>query len=163
MLVLQIVFSIFFTHKSSYQTDADTLDLRNLVLFTIVLAVVVHPDLNAWVPFDILWTVHLYVDAVAMVPQLWMISKCGGKVQGFTAHYIGATLLSNFLSGMFWFYASPELAEGDKLNIAGLAINGAHLLQLLLGLDVGYFYVKNLLLGNLCAATMQMGQEIVDI
>jgi len=163
LLVFQILFYIFVAHKGSYQTGEDTLDVRNLIMVAFVLAVVVHPSLNAWTPFDILWTAHLYVDAVAMVPQLWMISKASGQVRGFTAHYIGATLLSNFLSGMFWFYASPELAEGNKFNIAGIAINGAHLVQLLLGLDFGYFYVKNLLQGNLCAATMQVGQEVIDI
>jgi len=164
LLVFQVLFSIFVAHKGSYQSSEDTLDVRNLIMAAFVLAVVVHPSLNAWTPFDILWTAHLYVDAVAMVPQLWMISKASGRVRGFTAHYIGATLLSNFLSGMFWFYASPELNEdSSKVNIAGLAINGAHLVQLLLMLDVGYFYVKNLLSGNLCATTMQMGQEIVDI
>merc|ERR1719482_1607839 len=160
-LVFQILFYIYVAHKASYQSNDDTLDVRNLIMVAFVLAVVVHPSLNAWTPFDILWTAHLYVDAIAMVPQLWMISKAGGQVKGFTAHYIGATLLSNFLSGMFWFYASPELADEGKFNIAGLAINGAHLVQLLLMLDVGYFYVKNLLQGNLCATTMQMGQEIV--
>merc|ERR1719252_4610 len=163
LLVLQILFSIFVAHKGSYQSNDDTLDVSNLLLGAVVLAVIVHPSLNAWTPFDILWTVHLYVDAVAMVPQLWMISKASGQVRGFTAHYIGATLLSNILSGMFWFFATPELAEEGKLNIAGFAINGAHLVQLLLMLDVGYFYVKNLLQGNICATTMQMGQEIVDI
>merc|ERR1719284_1186310 len=163
LLVFQILFYIFVAYKGSYQSSEDTLDVRNLIMVAFVLAVVVHPSLNAWTPFDILWTAHLYVDAIAMVPQLWMISKASGKVRGFTAHYIGATLLSNFLSGMFCFYATPELAEEGKVNIAGLAINGAHLVQLLLMMDVGYFYVKNLLKGNLCATTMQMGQEIVDI
>merc|ERR1712224_331304 len=107
----------------------------------------------------ILWTVHLYIDAVAMVPQLWMITKSGGtvgKVKGFTAHYIGATMLSNMLSGLFWFYATPELAEKNKVNVAGLAINGAHLVQMLLLLDFGYFYGKACLKGKWGASTMYM-------
>jgi len=163
LLVLQILFSIFVAHKGSYQSNDDTLDVSNLLLGAVVLAVIVHPSLNAWTPFDILWTVHLYVDAMAMVPQLWMISKAHGKVSGFTAHYIGATLLSNFLSGMFWFFATPELAEEGKLNIAGFAINGAHLVQLLLMLDFGYFYVKACLQGKCCAATMRLAEETIDI
>merc|ERR1719379_2544624 len=126
-----------------------------------MLAVVVHPDLNDWVPFDILWTVHLYIDAVAMVPQLWMISKAGGSCKGFTAHYIGAILLSNVLSGLFWFYASPELGEKNKVNVAGLAINGAHLVQVLLMVDFGYFYAKACLQGN--APTMYMARQGLDI
>jgi len=163
VLVLQILFSVFVSHKASYQSDVDTIDVRNLLLGAVVLAVVAHPSLNAWTPFDILWTVHLYVDAVAMVPQLWVISKAGGLVKGFTAHYIGATLLSNILSGLFWFYATPELAEENKVNIAGLAINGAHLVQLLLLLDFGYFYGKACLQGNCCAPTMYMARQSLDV
>merc|ERR1719359_2490807 len=163
VLVLQILFSVFVAHKASYQSDDDTLDLRNLIMGAVVLAVVVHPDLTAWAPFDILWTVHLYIDAIAMVPQLWVISKAGGKVQGFTAHYIGAIMLSNILSGLFWFYACPELAEENKVNVAGLAINGAHLVQLLLLLDFGFFYGKACLQGQGCAPTISMARQGLDL
>merc|ERR1719161_1303206 len=163
LMVLQIMFGIRTTYRASYQVDEDSFDVRNLVMVAVVLAVLVHPNLNAWATFDILWTVHLYVDAVAMVPQLWMISKAGGQVSGFTAHYMGATLLSNFLSGMFWFYASPELGEEGKVNIAGLAINGAHLVQLLLMLDFGYFYMKACLQGKGCATVMHIGEDAIDI
>jgi len=163
LLVLQILFSIFVKHKSSYQSETDTIDLRNLIMGAVVLAIVIHPSLNAWTPFDVLWTVHLNVDALAMVPQLWMISKAAGKVNGFTAHYIGATLLSNFLSGLFWFYATPELAEEKRFNIAGMAINGAHLVQLLLLLDFGFFYGKACLQGKCCAPTMDMGRQSLEV
>merc|ERR1719252_347431 len=56
VLVLQILFSVFVAQKASYQSHDDTLDVRNLLMAAVVLAVVVHPDLNAWAPFDILWT-----------------------------------------------------------------------------------------------------------
>merc|ERR1719421_2830424 len=122
-MVLQILYFVYGSRKASYQFEADTLDIRNLVMGAFGLAVLIHPDMNSWTPFDILWTTHLYVDAVAMVPQLWMISRMGGKVKGFTAHYIAATMLSNFLSGLFWFFAAPELAENENsVNVAGLAI-----------------------------------------
>jgi len=164
LLVLQILFCIRFSHKASYQAEQDTFDVRNLIMVSFVLAVLIHPTMNAWVPFDVLWTAHLYIDAVAMVPQLWLISKCGGQVHGFTAHYIAATFLSNILSAVFWFLASPELAEDSKkINIAGLAVNGAHLVQLLLLLDFGFYYVKACLQGRCCAPTMQIGQGVVNV
>lgn len=164
LMVLQILFCVHVKYKATYQAERDTCDVRNLVMVTIVLAVLVHPSMNAWAPFDILWTVHLYVDAVAMVPQLWMISKSGVQVSGYTAHYVAATLLSNVLSAFFWFFASPELGD-DKggVNMAGLAVNGAHVLQLLLLLDFGYFYLKACLTGRGCAPSMLIGQEIVNV
>jgi len=163
LLVLQILFSIFVKHKDSYQSQHDTLDLKNMIMGAVALAIVLHPDLIDWAPFDILWTVHLYVDAIAMVPQLWMISKAGGKVQGFTAHYIAATMLSNILCGLFWFFAVPELRERNLVNVCGLAINGAHMVQLLLLLDFAYFYGKACLQGRGCASTMSMAGQGLEI
>jgi len=165
LMVLQLLFCVRVTHKASYQSEDDTCDVRNLIMGAFVLAALIHPSMNDWTPFDILWTTHLYIDAVAMVPQLWMISKAGGQVKGFTAHYIAATLLSNLLSALFWFFASPELAEDEKsVNVAGLAINGAHVVQLLLLLDFGYFYGKAFLQGRCCAPSLHLGQgAVVDV
>jgi len=164
LMVLQILFCVYCKHKATHQPELDTVDIRNLVMVAFVLAVVVHPSMNAWTPFDILWTAHLYIDAVAMVPQLWLISKSGGQVSGFTAHYIAATVLSSALSGLFWFYAMPELAEeGKTINVAGLAVNGAHVVQLLLLLDFGYYYMKACLSGRCCAPAMQMGQGVLQV
>lgn len=164
LMVLQILFCVYFKHKATHQPELDTLDIRNLIMVAFVLAVVVHPSMNAWTPFDILWTAHLYIDAVAMVPQLWLISKSGGQVSGFTAHYIAATVLSSALSGLFWFYAMPELAEeGKGINLAGLAVNGAHVVQLLLLLDFGYYYMKACLSGRCCAPAMQLGQGVLQV
>merc|ERR1719327_878673 len=39
LLVLQLLFSVFVPHKSSYQSRDDTLDLRNLIMGAVVLAV----------------------------------------------------------------------------------------------------------------------------
>merc|ERR1719463_159293 len=113
-MVLQILYSVYGAHKVSYQSAADSLEVRNLIMGAFVLAVLIHPDMNSWAPMDIVWTTHLYVDAIAMVPQLWMISRMGGQVKGFTAHYIAATMLSNFLSGLFWFFATPDLVKDEN-------------------------------------------------
>jgi len=149
LMVLQILLCVHVSHKGTYQSDVDTVDVRNLIMGAVVLAVLIHPSQHDYPPLDILWTTHLYIDAVTMVPQLWMISKAGGKVKGLTAHYIAATLLSNLLSGIFWFLAGPTLAvDNSSLSIASLAVNGAHAVQLLLLLDFGYFYGKACLRGE---------------
>merc|ERR1719359_1546683 len=43
LLVLQILFSVYVAHKRSYQSSEDTLDVRNLIMVAVVLAVVIHP------------------------------------------------------------------------------------------------------------------------
>jgi len=155
LMVLCILYRIHVSHKASYQAAEDSMDARKLILGAFVLAVLVHPKMAEWTYLNILWAVHLYIDAIAMLPQLWMLPKVRGQVRGQSAHYIAATLLSNLLSGLFWFYACPEFAiheEGTSLtsaiNITGLAVNGAHVVQVLLLLDFGYFYCKARLQGR---------------
>jgi len=165
LLVFHILFCTHVSRKDSYQAAEDTFEVRNLMLGAFVLAIFIHPGLNAWTPMDIVWTTHLYIDAVTMVPQLWMLSKAGGRVDGLTAHYVAATLLSSLLSFLFWFYAAPELAPKDHngINIKGLAVNGAHIVQVLLLLDFGYFYAKACLQGQCCASTMQLNVAVLDV
>merc|ERR1719263_1997973 len=144
-MALRILFCINVSHKSSYDADGDGLRGQNLILGAVVLAVLIHPRFCQWTACDILWTVHLYIDAIAMVPQIWMVSKGGGKLNTLTAHYIAATLLSNVLGLVFWYYASAALSDGygdayKGLNITSLAVNGAHVVQVLLLLDFGFFY-----------------------
>merc|ERR1719152_324176 len=165
LLVLHILFCIQVSRKDSYQAAEDTFEIRNLMLGAFLLAVFIHPSLNNWTTMDIVWTTHLYIDALAMLPQLWMLSKAGGRVDGLTAHYIAAILLSSLLSFLFWFYASPELApqSHNGINLKGLAVNGAHLAQVLLLLDFGYFYAKACLQGQCGAHTMQLRGAVLDV
>merc|ERR1719335_1181544 len=123
LMVLQILYSVYGAYKASYQFEADTLDIRNLIMGAVVLAVLIHPDMNSW-----------------------------------------ATMVSNFLSGLFWFHASPDLVEDEKsLNVPGLAINGAHIVQMILLLDFGYYYGRAFLQGKGCAPTMHIGGNAVNI
>ena len=39
-----------------------------------------HADLNRSELFDTIWAVSTNIDTLAMLPQLWMMSKVGGQV-----------------------------------------------------------------------------------
>merc|ERR1719213_1135587 len=97
MMVLHILQCIYKSHRPSYEQEFDTMDVKNMVIACVALAIIVHPDLNDWPAFDIAWTVSLYLDTIAMLPQLWMCSKLG-SVPSYTAHYLAATLASRFFS-----------------------------------------------------------------
>merc|ERR1719217_727748 len=56
LMVLRILFSILVPHKSSYQSEVDNLDLRNLIMGAVVLAVLIRPCQHDSPPLDILWT-----------------------------------------------------------------------------------------------------------
>ncbi len=49
---------------------------------------------------DVAWTFSLYIEAVAVLPQLHMFQKKGGEIEAFTSHWvfaIGAARLLDFV------------------------------------------------------------------
>merc|ERR1719456_683586 len=136
-------------YKLSYQEDADSLEIRPIVMACAALAVLIHPDLNDRPLFDTLWTASLYIDSVAMVPQLWMMTRTG-KAQALTSHYVAGMALSRARNFVFWFHGYPELAllgedeesEEPGSNVAGYAVVIAHVVQLALMADFVWCYVR---------------------
>merc|ERR550537_449132 len=112
-------------------------------MLCVALAIVVHPELNEWVTFDIAWTASLYVDAVAMLPQVMMISKTQ-QTPGYTGHYLIATLASRMFSAWFWIHGATNLMDMEERSssIAAAAVVAAHVLQFVLLANYAYNYIK---------------------
>merc|ERR1719359_913768 len=143
VILLNIIYCIFKTHRSTYQEHDNTIKVEYIGLCCFVLAVLVHPDLNNRPVFDTLWTTALYIDVVAMAPQLVLISKIRGEIEALTAHFVSATALSRLTSLIFWYHGFAELAPLDgSFNLAGWAIIAAHVLQVLLLCDFLLYYIR---------------------
>merc|ERR1712118_209273 len=106
--------------------EHDNVKVEYIGLSCFVLAVLVHPDLNNRPVFDTLWTTALYLDVIAMIPQLIMMSKCK-EVEALTSHFVVGTALSRLVSLIFWYHGFAELAPlYGSFNLAGWAIISAH-------------------------------------
>merc|ERR1719265_237218 len=84
VVCLQLIYTCLKTHKQTYQADEDNLEVMPMLLFCFVIGVLLHPDLNDRVLFDTIWATALYIDVIAMIPQLWMMSKVGQAVEALT-------------------------------------------------------------------------------
>merc|ERR1719473_2284473 len=161
LMALKLIHCVYKTHRSTYQEDCDGFNVVNTAIVCFVLAVVIHPDLNARPVFDTLWTTALYIDVVAMVPQLWMMSKIGGEVDARNCHYVGATALSRCVNLIFWFYGFRELAPLDgSANITGWVIMTAHIIQMLLLCDFLALYVKACLKSGFSATVLPIHHDV---
>ena len=168
-VALYLIYCCLTWYKPSYQEQYDTFEIKPLMMFCSAMAVLIHPDLNDRPLFDTLWTASLYIDSVAMLPQLWMIVRAGGA-QVLTSHYVAAMALSRTLNFVFWFNGYPELAvledgeDGDGVgvgsNLAGYAVVFAHVVQLALMADFVWRYVRilcgHLANGNGCNCSSRM-------
>merc|ERR1719498_1414576 len=152
LMTLQLMYCMQVTHRSTYQGMVDNVEMWRAVPGCVLLAVFVHGDLNDSPFFDVVWTVSLNLDTVALVPQLWMVYQLGDRLlTGLNAHYVAAVVLSRFLAFWFWFHGFPEIAPlNGGANTAGWLIISCHSFQLLVSADFMLQYLK---------ALWRMGQE----
>lgn len=149
MLVLQLLCCVRKSHRATYLEECDTLDVRFAVPICLMLAVFFHGSLNKSPLFDALWSVSTNLEVIAMLPQLWLLSKLGGEVDGMTSHFVAAQALSRVLAFAFWFYGCKEVdAKGTGPNVAGALVLVAHGMQVLASADFMYHYGRAVLAGS---------------
>lgn len=135
-------------------SEDDSFPIFPVIVGCILLGSMFHADMNNRPIFDTLWMAGLFISALAVMPQLWLISKTGGKVEALTAHYIAAMAASRALSGIFMWYARGDITCAPLVagyNHAIWAILGAHALHILLLGDFGLAYFKAVMKTGLAA------------
>jgi len=106
------------------------LDTRNAILIALIIAVAVHPNLDHWLPFDVAWATSLYLDAMAMVPQLVLLHN-GGSLEASSTHCMVLMFVSRIMGALFWFHGFDDVAPlSGGVNYAGWSVVIAHAVQL---------------------------------
>lgn len=118
-----------------------------LIVPVAILAILVHPNLNSDFFSDVAWTYSMYLESVALVPQLFMFQKQeSGVVELLTAHFVAALGFGRILEFMFWVYSYHELATAQGSTMPGYLALFAQFMQLVLMVDFFWYYylaVKN--------------------
>jgi len=140
VMVLEVTWSVFKTHRDTYQTDLDILHVKFLVPSCFVLACLVHPMLTLETPtYAYFWSCCLYLDVLALMPQVVMMGRSGGKVEASSCNFVAVTALSRMVDLIAW--CSEE--RNDLVDPFSRAlIIFFHILHLLLVADFMYYYIK---------------------
>jgi len=157
-LVVYLIRCVFVTHRATYQEAQDSvpITIQNALVGCFILAVIVHPNLDRWTLFDILWTTGCYLETLSMLPQLWMLSKIG-EVETMTSHFVVLSALARVCSLIFWYRGFAELRPPHGgFNFPGYGVMGAHVIQLLLSCDFVFLYLKS-------AGTSKMALPSYDV
>jgi hypothetical protein len=149
--ILSLALVVGLAHKAS-KLQRETCDVEDkrlpvsLAFGALLLASLFHANLDDNVIFDTMWMYSTLLSAVAVLPQLWLMTHSRGSVPALTTHFIAMMALGRAISGLYMWHAHDEI-ECDpwvgKFNHAGFVILGAHVLHLLLLADFAYFYCKN--------------------
>lgn len=142
--------------KQTYQADADKFGEINvpagfgalyLAAPVLVISCVIHPNLNSDFFSDVAWTYAMYLESLALIPQLYMFQKqATGVVELLTAHFVAALGFGRILEFTFWIYSYHELSNSAGSTLPGYLAIFSQFVQLILMLDFFYYYyvaVKN--------------------
>lgn len=80
------VYLIFNKFKATYDSNHDTFRIEFAILPSMLLALVAN---YAFTALEILWAFSIYLESVAILPQLFMIQKTG-SAENITSHYLFA-------------------------------------------------------------------------
>lgn len=115
---------------------------------SVLLALIFHPSLNHDFVSDVAWTISMYLESVAMVPQLYMFQKQasdeGGVVEALTSHMVFALGISRLFELTFWLTSYTELTHHSGSSVAGYLVLLAQIGHLGVMGDFFYYYFKSL-------------------
>ena len=125
-----------------------------LIIPCVVLAVFFHPTLNREWMSDVCWTLSMYLEAVAMLPQIYMFQKqaadVGGAVDALIGHTVFALGFSRIFELIFWFGSFKELADhyNNGSRLPGYIVLVSQFGHLLVMADFFYYYLMSLSRGT---------------
>merc|ERR1719287_246204 len=108
-IIVWLLHQVLVVRRHSYQAEEDNMSILPIAVGALVLAGLLHGNMNGRPIFDTLWMTGLFVSTVAVLPQLWLITKTGGCVEALTSHHIAAMAVSRFLSGIFMWHARHDI------------------------------------------------------
>jgi len=147
-MVLWLLHRVLNVQSQTYEADVDALPVMPFAVGSLVLACLLHADLNERPIFDSIWMCGLFVGVLAVLPQLWMMARRKVTVPAKMGHFVAVMAFSRMLSGSYMWHAHTEITCAkywiEGFNHSGYAVLAAHVVHLILLADFGYFYVKNL-------------------
>jgi ER lumen protein retaining receptor len=132
------IYLMYAKFKATYDSNHDTFRIEFLLLPVTVLALLINHEFTL---MEILWTWSIYLEAVAILPQLFMVSKTG-EAESITSHYLFALGSYRTLYIFNWMYRYYMETYYDLIAII------AGIVQTVLYCDFFYLYVTKVLKGK---------------
>lgn len=132
------VYLMFFKFKATYDKNHDTFRIEFLAIPSLLLALLINHEFSV---MEILWTFSIYLESVAIMPQLFMLSRTG-SAETITAHYLFALGSYRALYIFNWIYRHYMENFLDPIAIV------AGIVQTVLYTDFFYLYVTRVIQQN---------------
>ena len=151
LICILLIYLIYFKYRETSDIMSDgKIPFYILVLPSFILALIFRSSLNNNMFCDVNWAFSMYLEALAIFPQILLFTIKKGKIESFTSHYVALCGLSRLFSLIFWWDTYEELNITDLYfgKYVGYFIIGAQILQLIIMADYYYLYFKSILKGQ---------------
>ena len=151
LICILLIYLIYFKYRETSDIMSDgKIPFYILVLPSFILALIFRSSLNNNIFCDVNWAFSMYLEALAIFPQILLFTLKKGKIESFTSHYVALCGLSRLFSLIFWWDTYEELNITDLYfgKYVGYFIIGAQILQLVIMADYYYLYFRSILKGQ---------------
>ena len=151
LICILLIYLIYYKYRETSDIMSDgKIPFYILVLPSFILAIIFRSSLNNNFFCDVNWAFSMYLEALAIFPQILLFTIKKGKIESFTSHYVALCGLSRLFSLIFWWDTYEELNTTDLYfgKHVGYFIIGAQILQLIIMADYYYLYFKSILKGQ---------------
>ncbi|XP_068631621.1 ER lumen protein-retaining receptor [Battus philenor] len=132
------VYLMYVKFKATYDHNHDTFRIEFLLIPSAILALLINREFTV---LEVLWTFSIYLESVAILPQLFLVSKTG-EAESITSHYLFALGSYRGLYLLNWIYR--YIAE-DHYELIAIV---AGVIQTVLYCDFFYLYITKVLKGK---------------
>ncbi|XP_049869211.1 ER lumen protein-retaining receptor [Pectinophora gossypiella] len=132
------VYLMYVKFKATYDHNHDTFRIEFLLIPSLVLALLINHEFTV---MEVLWTFSIYLESVAILPQLFLVSKTG-EAESITSHYLFALGSYRALYLLNWVYRYVVEEHYELIAIV------AGVVQTVLYCDFFYLYITKVLKGK---------------
>ncbi|KAM9326450.1 ER lumen protein-retaining receptor 3 [Gastrophryne carolinensis] len=132
------LYLIYIRFRKTYESENDTFRVEVLLLPVIGMSFLENYDFTA---LEILWAFSIYLEAVAILPQLFMISKTG-EAETITTHYLFFLGMYRVLYLANWIWRFQTEQFFDKIAVVSGVV------QTIFYFDFFYLYITKVLRGK---------------
>lgn len=141
LIVLDILRKIFVTYRNTYEADLDVFKAWYLIPACWTVSLLIRPHFSSW-PFlyGYSWASTLNMDVLALMPQVVMMARSGGKVATPVANFVAATSISRCGDVFHSLVCLGEVRRNEPFSFwTAVAVQIVHLV---LVADFMYYFCK---------------------
>lgn len=132
------IYFMYVKFKATNDTNHDSFRIEFLLVPCALLSLVINHEFTF---MEVLWTFSIYLESVAILPQLFLVSKTG-EAESITSHYLFALGSYRALYLLNWVYRYVVESHYDLIPIF------AGIVQTILYCDFFYLYITKVLKGK---------------